>query len=122
MAKYGVYGAAITRWDVNSGEIALFPDLIGENAIDAMTIYHESIIFTTSKHDNGLPSVNDAPKYICKMTSDGKIVQQKEIDKSPGSLCVNGERGIISMGGELCVLNPETHCTNSATYTYIPAS
>ena len=108
MAKYGTYGGAITKWDVNSGEITLFPDLIGENAIEAMTIYKETIIFNTIKGGNGLPTVNDATKYIYKMTFDGKIVQEKEIDKRLGSLCVNGERGIISVGQELCLLNPET--------------
>ena len=108
MANYGTYGSAITRWDVNSGEITLFPDLIGENAIDALTIYNESVIFTTSKHGNGLPSVNDAPKYICRMTSDGKIVKKTETAKSLGSICVNGNKGIISIGQELCLLDPES--------------
>ena len=107
MAKYGTYGSAITRWDVNSGEITLFPDLIGENAIEAMTIYKDAILFVTVKSGNGLPSVHNAPKYLCKMSSEGKIVQKNEIS-SVGSLCVNGEGGVISMGGELCLLNPET--------------
>ena len=108
MAKYGAYGGAITRWDVNSGEIKLFPDLIPENTIEALTIHKDAIIFVTAKSGNGLPSVHDVPKYICKMTFDGKIVQKNEVDKSPGSLCVNGERGVISTGGELCLFNPET--------------
>ena len=108
MAKYGVYGSAITKWDVHSGEIIFFEDLIGENSIEALTIYKESVLFSTAKSGNGLPSVNDAPRYICKMTSDGKITHQKEVDKNPGSLCVNGEGGVISMGQELCLLNPET--------------
>lgn len=108
MAKYGFYGSAITRWDVNSGEITLFPDLIGENAIEALTIYKESIIFVTAKIGNGLPTDRNAPKYICKMSFDGIITQKKELDASPGSLCVNGEGGVINMGGALCLLNPET--------------
>jgi len=107
MAGYGTYGNAITRWDVNSGEITLFTDLIADTSIEALTIYKDTVLFVTIKSGNGLPTVYGAPKYICKMSSDGKIVQKNEI-ASVGSLCVNGEGGVISVGGELCLLNPET--------------
>jgi hypothetical protein len=96
------------QWDVKSGEVKLFPDLVPDNAIQALTIYKNAIIFNTVKKGNGLPSVNDAPNYVCKMTFDGKIIQKKEVNGANGSICLNGESGIIAIGQDLCLLNPET--------------
>ena len=111
LAGYGTYGSAITIWDANTGEIKFFRDIIGENAIEALTLYKDTAIFDTYKGGNGLPTVKDAPKYLCKITSAGEIVQKKEYAESLGSLCINGGGGLISIGGALHLLDPETLLT-----------
>ena len=107
-ANYGSYGGAVTKWDVKTGKVSVFDDLpIGDYSIEDITQYKDGVIFDTVMDGNGLARDSNAVCSLYKMNGGGEIIQKKDVSKGLGAICVNGERGIINICGELHLLDAE---------------
>jgi len=67
-AKYGTYGGALTKLDVKTEEVTLYP--VGNRSIAGIAADDTYVYYATFGHGNGLPELKEAFK-LAKVDADG---------------------------------------------------
>ncbi|MCC6457783.1 MAG: hypothetical protein IT328_22700 [Caldilineaceae bacterium] len=109
LARYGVYGGAISRVDVDTLEVTVWKELVPEQAVMAIAADTQYLYFTTGGAGNGLPS-KEEPFAFGVLSSDGSLLHQHLFPKGrhPGQIVTSpAQTGASTQGSVIVAVDDE---------------
>lgn len=107
MAQYGTYGGGLSRVDVNTLEMTSWLDPIPNQTLVSLTADKTYLYFITGGQANGLPS-KEGPFHFVVWSTNGKILWQKEFEKSSILRCVTAVHGrvLVAVDNRIEIFRP----------------
>jgi hypothetical protein len=127
MARYGLYGGAISRVNVATLEVTLWENLVSAQALMWIAADANYLYFTTGGAANGLP-LKEEPFAFCVLSTAGEIVHQHTFaaGRKPGRIAAAAGSIYVAVDNELWPFTPSTltwgqpHAVNAAITSLLP--
>lgn len=105
-ADYGIYGGALTKIDVKTDEVTLYPSLIEGQCINHLVCTRNHVVYSTTGQGNGLPP-REVPLWICGMDYGGCGVFRQEFPhvSQIGPMAYIQDKIYVRMDDEIVILN-----------------